>query len=98
MALVATGSMTLTVTGAQIILAVGTVGTICAFARNVVKMKQGLSNNQHQNEQWKEAMRRLDIDNKDLRDRLHKQMRKYPYNTHDDLDKLVELLKEILKK
>lgn len=30
--------------------------------------------------------------------RLHNEIQKYPYNTHDNLRKLVELLKEILKK
>ena len=92
MALVATGSMTLTVSGAQILGVAGLLGTTYMFA------KGGLPNNKHQNQQWAEAMKRLGIENRDLWRRLHNEIQKYPYNTHDNLRKLVELLKEILKK
>ena len=92
MALVATGSMTLTVSGAQILGVAGLLGTTYVFA------KGGLPNNKHQNQQWTEAMKRLGIENRDLWRRLHNEIQKYPYNTHDNLRKLVELLKEILKK
>ena len=43
-------------------------------------------------------MRRLGIKDKDLWRRLHNAVGKYPYNTHDNLKKLMELLEEILKK
>ena len=92
MALVATGSMTLTVTGAQILGAAGVLGATYMFA------KGGLPNNKYQNQQWAEAMRQLGIKNKDLWQRLHKAVGKYPYDTHNDLKKLISLLKEILKK
>ena len=92
MALVATGSITLTVTGAQILGAAGVLGATYMFA------KGGLPNNKYQNQQWKEAMRQLGIKDKDLWDRLHKAIGKYPYDTHNDLKKLISLLKEILKK
>ena len=43
-------------------------------------------------------MRQLGIKDKDLWQRLHKAVGKYPYDTHNDLKKLINLLKEILKK
>ena len=89
-ALVATGSMTLTVTGAQILGAAGLLGATYMFA------KGGLPNNQHQNKQWAEAMRQLGIKDKDLWRRLHNEVHKYPYQ--DNLRDLMKLLREILRK
>lgn len=60
--------------------------------------KGGLPNNKYQNQQWAEAMRQLGIKDKDLWQRLHKAVGKYPYDTYNDLKKLISLLKEILKK
>ena len=88
----ATMTAGLTITGAQILGAAGLLGATYMFA------KGGLPNNQYQNKQWTEAMRRLGIKDKDLWRRLHNAVGKYPYNTHDNLKKLMELLEEILKK
>ncbi len=60
--------------------------------------KGGLPKNKYQNKQWAEAMRQLDIKNRNLWQRLHKEINKYPYSTHDNLKKLINLLKEILEK
>ena len=90
--LAASGSITLTITGSQILGAAGLLGAVYLFA------KGGLPNNKHQNKQWAEAMRQLGIENKDLWRRLHDEIQKYPFNTHDNLRKLIKLLKEILKK
>ena len=81
-----------TITGSQILNAAGLLGATYMFA------KGGLPNNKYQNKQWTEAMRRLGIDDRDLWRRLHNEIQKHPYNTHDTLKKLMELLKEILKK
>ncbi len=90
-ALVATET-TLTLTGTQILGVAGLLGATYMFA------KGGLPNNQHQNEQWKEAMRQLKIDKKNyLWRKLHDKVQHYPYSTHDTLDKLIRLLKEILR-
>ena len=43
-------------------------------------------------------MRQLGIKDKDLWQRLHHEVSKHPYNTHDNLKKLINLLKEILRK
>lgn len=72
--------------------AAGLLGAIYMFT------KGGLPNNKHQNQQWAEAMKQLGIENKDLWRRLHNEIQKHPYNTHDNLRKLIKLLKEILKK
>ena len=90
--IVVTSSLTLTASGAEILGAAGLIGATYMFA------KGGLPNNKYQNQQWTEAMRRLGIDDRDLWRRLHNEIRKHPYNTHDTLKKLMELLKEILKK
>ena len=87
-----TGATTLTITGAQILGAAGLIGSAYMFS------KGGLPNNKYQNQQWAEAMRQLGINDKDLWQRLHKEIGKYPYNTHDNLKKLINLLKVILKK
>lgn len=87
-----TGTTTLTVTGAQVLGIAGLLGATYMFA------KGGLPNNKHQNQQWAEAMRQLGIENRDLWRRLHNEIQKYPYNTHDSLKKLIKLLEEILKK
>lgn len=81
-----TGSIAITVTGTEVL------GAIYMFT------KGGLPNNKHQNQQWAEAMKQLGIENKDLWRRLHNEIQKHPYNTHDNLRKLIKLLKEILKK
>ena len=52
--------------------------------------------NQHEKQMWDEAMRRLNIKDKDLRTRLHNENHKYPYQ--NTLKGLVEQLKEILRK
>ncbi len=87
-----TGSIAITVTGTEVLGAAGLLGAIYMFA------KGGLPNNKHQNQQWAEAMKQLGIENKDLWRRLHNEIQKHPYNTHDNLRKLIKLLKEILKK
>jgi len=81
-----------TVTGAQVLGLVGVLGAGYLFA------KGGLPNNKYQNQQWAEAMRQLGIKDKDLWQRLHKEMGRHPYYTHDNLKKLISLLEEILKK
>ena len=55
-----------------------------------------MGHNQYEKRQWDEAMRRLDITDKDLIRRLHNSIHKYPYQ--DNLKDLIELLKKILKK
>lgn len=87
-----TGSIAITVTGTEVLGAAGLLGAIYMFT------KGGLPNNKHQNQQWAEAMKQLGIENKDLWRRLHNEIQKHPYNTHDNLRKLIKLLKEILKK
>ena len=53
-----------------------------------------MGHHQHENQMWDEAMRQLDIKDKDLRQRLHHKNRKKPYaNT---LKKLLKNLREIL--
>ena len=91
-AVVSTGAVTLTVTGTQVMEVAGLIGSVYLFA------KGGLPSNKHQNQQWAEAMRQLGIGNKDLQQRLHHEIQKYPYNTHDNLKKLINLLEEILRK
>ena len=92
MTLVATGTMTLTLSGAQILGAAGLIGATYMFA------KKGLPNNKYQNQQWAEAMKQLDVKDRDLWRRLHNEIQKYPYDTHNNLRKLIELLNKILKK
>ena len=90
MALVATESMTLTASGAQILGAAGLLGATYMFA------KGGLPNNKYQNQQWAEAMRQLGIKDKELWRRLHNEIHKYPYQ--NNLRDLLKLLREILHK
>ena len=58
--------------------------------------KPRLGHNQHEKHMWEEAMRRLNIKDKDLRRRLHEKVHKYPYQ--QKLDGLLKILREILEK
>ena len=88
----ATGELvTITVSGAQI-----AGGAIAASLGIMLFAKGGLPNNQHQNEQWREAMRQLGIKDKDLWRRLHDEVHKHPYQRN--LKDLLKLLREILEK
>ena len=71
-------------------------GAIATSLGILLFAKGGLPNNQHQNEQWREAMRRLGIKDKDLWRRLHNEVHKYPYQ--NNLKDLLKLLREILQK
>ena len=55
-----------------------------------------MGHNQHENQMWKEAMKRLGINNKDLIRRLHNEIHKYGYN--ETLKDLIKTLQEILTK
>ena len=85
---VATGAVAVTVTGADVLIALGLI----------IAMGKGFGprpgHNQYENKMWDEALRRLDIKNKDLARRLHNRIRKYPYQ--DNLKDLIKLLQKIL--
>ena len=84
-------AVAITVSGAQIV-----GGAIAASLGIMLFAKGGLPNNQHQNEQWREAMRQLGIKDKDLWRRLHDEVHKHPYQRN--LKDLLKLLREILEK
>lgn len=85
-----TGSVTLTITGTQILGVAGILGIAYLFA------KGGKPNNKYQNQQWAEAMRQLGIEKGDLWRRLHDEVHKHPYQ--GKLKDLLKLLREILGK
>ncbi len=55
-----------------------------------------MGHNQHEKQMWDEAMRRLNIKDKDMRRRLHNANEKYPYA--EDLKSLLKNLREIMSK
>ena len=87
-----------TVTGAQI-----AAGAAVALGAGVLMFSKGsgprMGHNQHEKQMWEEAMRRLNITDKDLRRRLHQKNEKKPYATtlKDLLKNLTEILSEIQK-
>jgi RHS repeat-associated protein len=86
----------ITVTGAQILITVGTAMTLSTLIMFVKGSGRRLGHNQHENQMWEEAMRQLKIKNKDKQRRLHDAIRKYPYQ--DTLKGLLAILNEILEK
>ena len=54
-----------------------------------------MGHNRHEKQMWDEAMRQLNIKDKDLIRRLHNEIHKYPYQ--DTLKGLMAILVEILK-
>ena len=54
-----------------------------------------MGHNQIEAKQWNEAMRRLNITNKDLQTRIHQKLKKYEYS--NTLKELLETIKEILR-
>ncbi len=87
----------ITITGAEIMVAGGVLagaavlGGIMMFAKgNGPRM----GHNQYEKKQWEEAMRRLNISNKDTMQRLHHKLHKYEYQT--TLEGLIKVLKEIM--
>ena len=87
----------ITITGAEIMVAGGVLagtavlGGIMMFAKgNGPRM----GHNQYEKKQWEEAMRRLNISNKDTMQRLHHKLHKYEYQ--NTLEGLIKVLKEIM--
>ena len=91
MALVATRSITLTVTGAQILGAAGVLGATYMFAKNVEKMKEGLSSNKYQNQQIDRLQKKYKFNNK-IREILHEIISGQGYNYHQ----IEEIIKTLL--
>ncbi len=79
--------------GAAALTGIGALGITYLFSKG---FGPRMGHNQHEKQMWDEAMKRLDIKDKDLMRRLHNEIHKYPYA--DDLKKLIEVLKRILKK
>ena len=79
--------------GAAALTGIGALGITYLFSKG---FGPRMGHNQHEKQMWDEAMKRLDIKDKDLMHRLHNEIHKYPYA--DDLKKLIEVLKRILKK
>ena len=90
----ASGEATISLNGAQIL------GIASALIESIIMFSKGsgprLGHNQHENKMWKEAMRQLDISDKDLIRRLHRANEKYPYAT--TLKELLKNLIDILSK
>ena len=83
--------------GGEIVVSVaGVLSTLAASLGLMLFAKGGLPNNQYQNKQWREAMRRLGIEDKDLQRRLHDEVHKHPYQRK--LKDLLDLLRKILQK
>ena len=87
------GGATLCVTGADILTAAAAAGALILYAKG---FGPRMGHNQHEKQQWDEAMKQLGIKNKDLIRRLHIEKNKYPYQ--DTLKGLLEVLREILSK
>ena len=94
-ALALVGSTTITITGAQI-----AGGAIAATGIGIMLFSKGfgprMGHNQHEKQMWNEAMNQLGITDKDLIQRLHHELHKYPYQ--DKLKGLLKVLREILAK
>ena len=90
----ASGETAISLNGAQIL------GIASALIESIIMFSKGsgprLGHNQHENKMWKEAMRQLDISDKDLVRRLHRANEKYPYAT--TLKELLKNLMDILSK
>ncbi len=94
-ALAGGGTAVITLTGAQI----AALGVATLLGLQILFSKGSgprFGHNQHEKQMWDEAMRRLNIKDKDLSTRLHNKNHKYPYQ--NTLKGLVEQLKEILRK
>ena len=87
-----TGSVTLTVSETQILAGVGLAGLAVMMAKG---FGPWMGHNQHEKQQWNEAMRQLNITDKDLMTRLPNEIHKHPYQ--DKLKGLIKLLKKILE-
>ena len=87
------GGITITVSGAQIAggaLAIGTV--ILLFAKG---SGPRAGHNQHEKQMWNEAMKRKNIKDKDLRERIHRKLKNYPYA--ETLKELIDNIEDVLK-
>ncbi|MBR3917496.1 MAG: RHS repeat-associated core domain-containing protein [Clostridia bacterium] len=87
------GSATVTVQGTAVLAGVATIGEILLFAKG---RGPRIGHNQHEKQMWNEAMRQLNIKDKDLRRRLHQANEKYPYA--ETLKDLLRNLRDILSK
>ena len=86
----------ITVTGAQILITVGTAMTLSTLIMFSKGSGPRLGHNQHEDKMWREVMRRQKITDKDLIRRIHDKLKKYPYQ--DTVDGLEEIVKEILRR
>ena len=55
-----------------------------------------LGHNQHEEQMWREVMRRQNVTDKDLMRRIHNKLKQYPYQ--DTVDGLEKIVKEILRR
>ena len=85
----------ITITGAQILITVGTAITLSGLIMFSKGSGPRMGHNRHEKQMWDEAMRQLNIKDKDLIRRLHNEIHKYPYQ--DTLKGLKAILIEILK-
>ena len=86
----------ITVTGAQILITVGTAIALPSLIMFAKGYGPRMGHNQHEKQMWKEAMKQLGIKDKDLTRRLHNEIHKYSYQ--DTLKGLIAVLSEILRK
>ena len=85
----------ITITGARIFITMGAAMTLSALIMFAKGSGRRLGHNQHENQMWEEAMRQLQIEDKDKRQRLHRAVRKYEYQ--DTLKGLIAILEKILE-
>ncbi len=91
--LVVCGTASVAISGVEVLSGIGAVGLgILCYKGS----KPRLGHNQHENQMWKEAMRQLNIKDKDLMRRLHNAIQNEPYQ--ETLKGLINMLKEILQK
>lgn len=87
------GTATTTVQGTAVLAGAVAIGGILFFAKG---SGPRIGHNQHEKQMWNEAMKQLNIKDKDLRQRLHQANEKYPYA--ETLKDLLRNLRDILSK
>ena len=85
----------ITVTGAQILITVGTAMTLFTLIMFAKGSGPRLGHNQYEKQMWDEAMRCLKIKDKDKIKRLHEAVHKHPYQ--EKLKDLIAILEKILE-
>lgn len=89
----AVGVSSVTISGAGVLASVGILGAVgISFFKGEGRR---MGHNQYENKMWRDAMKKLEIKEKDVQTKLHHEVRKRPYA--ETWKELIEMLENILE-